>query len=100
METILDIHKIPNLHNVLATAGNIASLDSQEENSDKILHNCYGVVPKGLLTFLGFFCGMQWLVPVGHFQNISRHLGLFAGLISNTMGYCIPIVLCEMTGTK
>ena len=53
METILDIHKIPNLHNVLATAGNIASLDSQEENSDKILHNCYGVVPKGLLTFLG-----------------------------------------------
>ena len=33
-----------------------------------------GVVPKGLLTFLGFFYAMRSLVPVGHFQNMSGHL--------------------------
>ena len=27
-------------------------------------------------------------------------LGLFAGLFSDAMGDCLPIVLCEMTGTK
>ena len=27
-------------------------------------------------------------------------LCLFAGLFSDTMGYCLPIVLCEMTKTK
>ena len=27
-------------------------------------------------------------------------LGLFAGLFSDAMGYCLPIVLCEMTRTK
>ena len=32
------------------------------------------MVPKGLLTFPGFFYAMQSLVPVGHFRNISRHL--------------------------
>ena len=33
-----------------------------------------GVVPKGLLTFHGFFYAMWSLVPVGHIKNISRHL--------------------------
>ena len=32
------------------------------------------MVPKGLLTFLGFFNAMRSLVPVGHFLNISGHL--------------------------
>ena len=35
----------------------------------------YRVVPKGLLTFLGFFFyAMRSLVPVRHFRNISGHL--------------------------
>ena len=34
----------------------------------------YGVVPKGLLTFLGFVYAMWSLVPVEHFPNISEHL--------------------------
>ena len=33
----------------------------------------YGVVPKGLLIFLGFFYPMQSLVPFGHFRNVSGH---------------------------
>ena len=33
-----------------------------------------GMVPKGLLTFLGFFYAMRSLVPVGYFRNISGHL--------------------------
>ena len=52
------------------------------------------MVPEGLLTFLGFFFNaMQSLVAV-------NSLGLFAGLFSDTMGYCLPIVSCEMTRTK
>ena len=27
-------------------------------------------------------------------------LGFFAGLFSDAMGYCLPIVSCEMTRTK
>ena len=33
----------------------------------------YGVVPKGILTFLGFFLCMRSSVPAGHFQKISGH---------------------------
>ena len=51
------------------------------------------MVPEGLLTFLGFFYAMQSLVAV-------NSLGLFAGLFSDTMGYCLPIVSCEVTRTK
>ena len=61
------------------------------------------MVPKGLLTFLGFFYAMRSLVPVGHFRDIypgTYPLGLFAGLFSDAMVYCLPIVLCEMTKTK
>ena len=64
-----------------------------------------GVVPKELLTFLGFFLfiyAMRSLVPSGHFRNISGHysLGLFAGLLNDAMGYCLLVVSCEMTRTK
>ena len=60
------------------------------------------VVSKGLLTFLECFYAMRSLVPVGHFRNTSGHLftWLAAGLLSDTMGYCLPIVSCEMTRTK
>ena len=34
----------------------------------------HGVVPKGILTFLGFFLCMRSSVPAGHFCNISGHL--------------------------
>ena len=34
----------------------------------------YRVVPKGLLTFLGFVDAMRSLVPIGYFRNISGHL--------------------------
>ena len=43
--------------------------DHDNNNSD-----VYGVVPKGLLTFLGFFYATRGVVPVGHYRNISAHL--------------------------
>ena len=46
----------------------------------------YGVVPKGLLTFLEFFYAMQSLVPVGHFWNISGHL--FTWLVCRSFQWC------------
>ena len=51
------------------------------------------MVPEGLLTFLGFFYAMQSLVAV-------NSLGLFAGLFNDAMGYCLPIISCELTGIK
>ena len=45
-------------------------------------------------------CG--FIVPVGHFRIYpgTYSLGLFAGLFSDAMGDCLPIVSCEMTRTK
>ena len=57
---------------------------------------------KGVINFSWIFYAMWSLVPVGNFRNISEHLfiGLFAGIFSDAMGYCLPIVSCEMTRTK
>ena len=62
----------------------------------------YGVVPKGLLTFLGFFmqCRVKPLLGTSGIYLGTYSLGLFEGLFSDTMGYSLPIILCEMTGTK
>ena len=38
------------------------------------LSDSYGVVPKGLLTFRGYFYAMRSLVPVGHFRNVFGYL--------------------------
>ena len=64
---------------------------------------CYGVIPKGLLTFLGFFfSAMRSLVPVGHFRNISGHL--FTWLVCRCFqwlhGLLFNIVSCEITRKK
>ena len=60
------------------------------------------MVPKGLLIFLGFFYAMWSLIPVGNVRNNpdTYSLGLFTGLFSDVMVYCLPIVSCEMTKTK
>ena len=50
----------------------------------------YGVVPKGLLTFLGFFYAMRSLVPSGHFWNISRLL--FTWLVCRSFWWLWVIV--------
>ena len=50
-----------------------ASLQSTEW-TERAQCVAYRVVPKGLLTLLGFFYAMRSLVPVGHFRNISGHL--------------------------
>ena len=58
---------------------------------------------KGVINFSWIFYAMWSLVPVGHFGNIypgTYSLGLFAGLFTDAMGYCLPIVSCEMTRTK
>ena len=62
----------------------------------------FGVVPKGLLTFLGFFmqCGVQLLLGTSGIYLGTYSLDLFAGLFSEAVGYCLPIVSCEMTRTK
>ena len=62
----------------------------------------YGVVPKGLLTFRGFFmhCGVKSLLDTSGIYPGTYSLGLFAGLFSDAMGYNLPIVSCEMTRTK
>ena len=64
--------------------------------------NWYGVVPKGLLTFRGFSrqCGVWSLFGTSGIYPGTYSLGLFAGLSSDAMGYCLLIVLCEMTRTK
>ena len=63
--------------------------------------NC-GVVPKGLLTFLGFFmqCGVKSRLGASGIYLGPYSLGLFAGLLSDAMDYCLPIVLSGMTRTK
>ena len=62
----------------------------------------YGLIPKGLLTFLGFFMqyGVKSLLGTSGIYPGTYSLGLFAGLFSDAMGYCLPIVSCEMTRTK
>ena len=54
----------------------------------------YEVVPKGLLSFLGFFvqCGVRSLLSTSGIYPGTYSLGLFAGLFSDAMGYCLPIV--------
>ena len=58
-----------------------------------------GVVPKGLLTFLGFFmqCEVLSLLGISGIYLGTYSLGLSAGLFSDAMGYCLLIVSCEMT---
>ena len=60
------------------------------------------MVPKGLLTFPGFFmqCGIKSLFGTSGIYPDTYSLGLFAGLFSDAMGYFLPIVSDEMTGTK
>ena len=60
------------------------------------------MVSKGLLTFLGFFmqCGVKSLLGTSGIHLGTYSLGLFADLFSDTTGYCLLIVSCEMTRTK
>ena len=78
-----------------------ASVTIRIDNAD---HRAIRGGSEGVINFPWiFFYAMRSLVPVGHFLNISGHLftlGLFAGLFSEAMGYCLPIVSCEMTKTK
>ena len=59
----------------------------------------YGVVPNGLLTFLGFCmqCRIYSLLDTSRIYPGTYSLGLFAGLFSDAMGCCSLIVSCEMT---
>ena len=62
----------------------------------------YKVVPKGLLTFLGFFiqCEVQSLLGTSGIYLGTCSFGLFVGLFSDVMSYCVLIASCEMTRTK
>ena len=76
----------------------------QQTAACKVDRHEYGVVQKGLLTFLGFFYSMRsfspcW-APTEYIRASTYSLGLFAGLFSDAMGYCLPIVSWEMTRTK
>ena len=59
---------------------------------------------KGVINFpwIFFFYTMRSLVPVGTFGVYpgTNSLGLFAGLFSDAMGSCLPVISCETTGTK
>ena len=55
-------HQLTNLHS------------ERQTPSRSFQYSSYGVVPKGLFTFLGFFYAMRSLGPVGHFPYISEHL--------------------------
>ena len=55
------------------------------------------------LTFLGFFfkqCGGQSMLDTSGIYSGTYSLGLFVGLFSDAVGYCLPIVSCKMTRTK
>ena len=65
----------------------------------------YGIVPKGLLTLLGFFFifyAMRSSVPVGLLRNISGRLftWLVCGSFQWRHGLLFTIVSCDMTRTK
>ena len=62
----------------------------------------YGMVSNGLLTFLGLFmqCRVKSLLGTSGIYPGTYSLDLFAGLFSDAMSYCLPIVSCEMTRTK
>ena len=51
-------------------------------------HPNYGVVPKGWLTFLGFFmqCGVYSLLDTSGIYSGTYSLGWFVGLFSDAMG--------------
>ena len=53
----------------------------------------------GVVTFLGFLmqCGVKSLSGASGIYPDTYSLGLFAGLFSGAVGYCLLIVLCEMT---
>ena len=57
---------------------------------------------KGVINFPWIIDAIQSLVPVGTsgIYPGTHSLGLFAGLFSDAMSYCLPIVSCEMTRTK
>ena len=58
---------------------------------------------KGVINFPWIFLCNAELSPCLGSSGIypgTYSLGLFAGLFSDAMGYCLPIVSCEMTRTK
>ena len=63
-----------------------------------------GLVPKGLLTFLVLFflynTGFSPCLTLKGIYPGTYSLGLFVGLFSDAMGYCLLIVSCELTRTK
>ena len=59
----------------LGSKHQLTHLHSERQTpSRSFQYSSYGVVPKGLFTFLGFFYAMRSLVPVGHFRDLSGHL--------------------------
>ena len=58
---------------------------------------------KGVISFPWiFYCNAEfspcWALP--EYIRALIHLACFAGLFSDAMGYCLPIVSCETTRTK
>ena len=57
---------------------------------------------KGVINFLWIVYAMRNLVLLGtsRIHPGTHSLGLLVGLFSDAMGYCLPIVSCEMTRAK
>ena len=45
-------------------------------------------------------CGVKSLFGTFGIYPGTYSLGLFAGVFSDAMGYCLPIASCEVTRTK
>ena len=62
-----------------------------------------GGCSKGVISF-DFLCNAEFspcgALPEHNIYPGTYSLGLFAGLFSDAMGYCLPIVSCEMTRAK
>ena len=88
--------------NTKAVEVNIGVLEPSGLGQVSLEHEHYGVVPKGLLTFLGFFmqCGIYSLLGTSGIHPGTYSLRLLAGLFSDAMGYCLSMISCEMTRTK
>ena len=61
-----------------------------------------GWFQRGYLLSSDILCNAEfspcWALP--EYIRALNSLGLFAGLFTDAMGYCLPIVSCEMTRTK
>ena len=58
---------------------------------------------KGVINFPWIFfmqCGVQSLLGTSGIYPGTYSPGLFAGLCSDAIDYCLRIVSCETTGTK